>query len=311
MGQRGTLWLTGASGMVGRNIRAHPLAADWSILAPTSAELDLTDAAAVAAFLARTRPDLVIHAAGRVGGIHANMAHPVAFLSDNIAIGRNVIEGAWKAGVRNLINLGSTCIYPRDVEGALSEDMILTGPLEPTNEGYAIAKIMALRLCDYIRREDPGAAFKTVIPCNLYGPWDKFDPAQSHLVPAILHKVHEAKRTGAAEVEIWGDGTARREFLFAGDLAGAVLRAAADIGALPGTMNLGVGTDHSVNDYYDTVAHVIGWQGRFVYDTTRPVGMRRKLASVALQTAWGWAPTTTLEAGIALTYAHYLERHAA
>ena len=303
------LFLTGGGGMVGRNIRAHPQAAGWEILAPTSAELDLTDAGAVRAYIDRHRPDVVVHAAGRVGGIQANMAHPVDFLDTNAVIGRNVIMAAWQGGVRRLVNLGSTCIYPVAAPNPLREEMILTGPLEPTNEGYALAKIMALRLCDYIRREDGGAQFKTIIPCNLYGPHDKFDPQHSHLVPAIIHKMHQAKVQGAETVEIWGDGTARREFMFAPDLAGAVLRAAGDMDALPALMNAGLGHDHAINDYYAIVADVIGWQGAFTHDLTRPVGMKQKLCDTSRARAWGWDAPTTLRDGIAQTYRFYLERH--
>ncbi|PVA11205.1 GDP-fucose synthetase [Pelagivirga sediminicola] len=307
MGTRGTILLTGGSGMVGRNIRAHARAADWTILAPSSAELDLTDSAAVQARMEALRPDLVIHAAGRVGGIHANMAHPVAFLADNAAMGQNVILGARAAGVRRLINLASTCMYPRAAPNPLHEDMILTGPLEPTNEGYALAKIMATRLCEYIRREDPSLLYKTLIPCNLYGLHDKFDPKQSHLVPAIIHKLHDARLTGAPSVEIWGDGTARREFMFAGDLADAVLRAAEDMDALPDLMNVGPGHDHSINDYYAAAADVIGWTGEFTHDLGRPVGMQRKLCATDRQTAWGWQPETSLAEGLRQTYRHYLQ----
>lgn len=302
-----TLWLTGGSGMVGQNLQEHPAAANWRVLAPSSTELDLTDQAAVAAWVAREKPDLVIHAAGQVGGIQANMAHPVAFLTRNTAIGMNVIQGAWQAGVRELINLGSTCMYPRGVEGALSEDMILTGELEPTNEGYAIAKILAARLCQYIRREDEGAQFKTLIPCNLYGRHDKFDPRHSHLVPAVLHKLHRAKMEGAPTVEIWGDGTARREFMYAGDLADAVMRAAGDVAGLPELMNVGLGHDHTINDYYAAAAEIVGWEGEFTHDLSRPVGMKRKLSSSAKQTAWGWSPETSLTDGLRKTYDFYLE----
>lgn len=272
--------------------------------------MDLTDADQTAAYIASHRPDVIVHAAGRVGGIQANMAHPVAFLEKNIAIGRNVIMGARAAGVTQLINLASTCMYPAQAENPLREESILTGPLEPTNEGYAIAKIMAMKLCDYIRAEDADAQYKTLIPCNLYGPYDKFDPKHSHLLPAIIHKVHEAQKSGAETVEIWGDGTARREFMYAGDLADAVWKAVADPAALPGAMNVGLGHDHSINDYYATVADVIGWQGEFTHDLSRPVGMKQKLCSTERQTAWGWHAPTSLRDGIAKTYRHYLEHFA-
>ncbi len=301
-----TLLLTGGSGMVGRNILEHPSANAWTVLAPGSGELDLTDANAVNAYLSSKSPDVVVHAAGQVGGIQANMANPVAFLERNTAMGRNVIMAAYNAGVRQFLNLASTCMYPRAAENPLREEMILTGELEPTNEGYALAKIMATRLCQYIQREDETAQYKTLIPCNLFGRHDKFDPKNSHLLPAIIHKVHQAKINGEKTVEIWGDGTARREFMYAGDLADAVLRAASDIENFPELMNCGLGHDHSINEYYQTVAEVIGWQGEFVHDLSKPVGMKQKLCSTERQTKWGWSAPTSLKDGITATYNFYL-----
>lgn len=303
----GKLFLTGGAGMVGRNVQDHAAAANWQIIAPSSSALDLMNSAAVADFIKAEQPDLIVHSAGKVGGISANMAQPVAFLDRNITIGRNVIMGAYEAGVKQLINLGSTCIYPRAAANPLSEDLLLTGELEPTNEGYAIAKIFALRLCQYIRREDPTFQYKTLIPCNLFGPYDKFDPEVSHLLPAIIQKVHDAKLAGDPTVEIWGDGMARREFMYSADLADAVFRAADDIENIPDLMNIGVGHDHSINDFYATVARVIGWQGSFSHDLTKPTGMARKLSDTSRQTAWGWQPQTSLEDGITKTYQYYLE----
>ena len=299
------LFLTGGQGMVGRNLRDHPGLSRWEVLAPARAELELSDARALQDWLARHRPDAVVHAAGLVGGIQANMAEPVRYLAENARIGLNVIEACRAARVPVLINLSSSCVYPRDLGDGLTEDRILTGALEPTNEGYALAKIMAMRLIEYATREDPELAWRTLIPCNLYGPHDKFDPRHSHLVPAIIHKLHQAKQAGADTVEIWGDGEARHEFMYAPDLAGAILRALDDPNALPLVMNVGPGRDHSINDYYRIAAEVIGWQGRFIHDLDRPVGMRRKLLDVTRQTAWGWAPQTPLRDGIAATYAHY------
>jgi GDP-L-fucose synthase len=293
--------------MVGRNVLAHPLAANWDILHPSSRELNLMDASAVEAYIAAEKPDLVVHAAGKVGGIAANMAAPLSFLDDNLMIGRNVIMGARKAGVRQLINLGSTCIYPHAAPNPLREEMILTGELEPTNEGYALAKVVALRLCQFIRREAPEFQYKTLIPCNLYGPHDKFDPQKSHLLPAIIRKVYEAKLSNEPTVEIWGDGMARREFMYVEDLATLIFKAADNLEDMPELMNAGVGTDHSVNDYYASVARNIGWEGRFVHDLSKPVGMKQKLCDTSRQTAWGWQPETSLDEGIAKTYQYFLE----
>ena len=301
------LFITGGRGMVGRNILAHTAAQNWEIVAPSSGELDLTDQHAVAAYYDSEKPDVVIHAAGKVGGIQANMADPVGFLDINTTIGRNVIIEAQKSGVKTLINLASTCMYPATAPNPLSEDMILTAPLEPTNEGYALAKILATRLCQYISSQDQTAQYKTLIPCNLFGLHDKFDPAHSHLVPAIIHKMHIAKTTNATEVEIWGDGTARREFMFAADLADAVHVAIADPTLMPELMNIGLGQDHTINEYYETVADVIGWSGNFVHDLSKPVGMKQKLTSTARQQAWGWSPETSLRDGLAKTYEFYLK----
>ncbi|GAB3649071.1 GDP-L-fucose synthase family protein [Ramlibacter alkalitolerans] len=304
--QRGTVLLTGGSGMVGRNVLEFPAASHWNVVAPSSRELDLRDARATADFIRKLQPEIVIHAAGRVGGIQANIAAPVDFLVTNLDLGRNIVMAAREAGVPRLLNLGSSCMYPREAHNPLTESAVLQGELEPTNEGYALAKIAVARLCQYVGRERPELSYKTLIPCNLYGPHDKFDPKHSHLVPAIIHKVHTAKVQGRAEVEIWGDGSARREFMFAPDLADAIWRAVGAFDPLPQMMNVGVGRDHSVNDYYRIAAEVIGWDGRFVHDTSKPAGMKQKLVSTELQAAWGWAPATSLEDGIRATYNHYL-----
>lgn len=297
--------LTGGSGMVGRNIRDHAEAAEHELIAPRSSELDLTDKAATESYINRVRPDIIIHAAGRVGGIQANMAHPVEFLVENLDMGRNIVMAARNAGTPKLINIGSSCMYPRAAANPLEESAVLTGELEPTNEGYALAKVMTARLCDYVRRSSPELAYKTLIPCNIFGIHDKFDPAVSHLLPAIIRKIDDAKRTGAESVEIWGSGEARREFMFASDLADGIWAAVARFDDLPGMMNMGVGQDHSINDYYAAVARVIGWQGTFTHDLSKPVGMKQKLVSVDLQRRFGWMPSTSLNDAIARTYAHF------
>jgi len=301
------VFLTGGRGMVGRAIQGHAGAAAHRIVAPASADLDLTDRPATMAALAAERPDFVIHAAGRVGGIQANIAHPAAYLAENMDMGFNVVLGARAAGVARLINLGSSCMYPHDAPNPLREESLGKGDLEPTNEGYGLAKLAVARLCAFVAREQPELVYRTLIPCNLYGLHDKFDPEVSHLVPAIIRKIHQAKARGAATVEIWGDGTARREFMFAGDLADAVWHAVVRIDELPDCLNIGLGHDHTINDYYAEAARVIGWEGRFVHDFSRPVGMRQKLLAVERQEALGWAPGTTLRDGLAQTYAHFLE----
>lgn len=301
--------LTGGRGMVGRNFLAHPLAQQHEVLAPSSEALNLLDFQAVQAWLGHHQPDVVVHAAGKVGGIQANMREPVRFLLDNLDMGRHVVWGARQAGVRKLLNLGSSCMYPRNAPNPLSETQILQGELEPTNEGYALAKITVSKLCDYIGRESPEFQYKTLIPCNIYGPHDKFDPKHSHMVPAIIHKLHQAKVHHSTEVDIWGDGTARREFMYAGDLADCMWRSLLNFDTLPSVMNVGLGHDWSVNEYYKIAAQVIGFQGKFTHDLSKPVGMQQKLVSPSRAQAWGWHAATNLQQGLALTYAHYQKEH--
>ena len=307
MNTKPKVFLTGGRGMVGRNILEHPSATQFSFFAPTSSELDLRDFARVEDYVATYSPDFVIHAAGLVGGIQANMARPVDFLIENLDLGRNVIMASRNAGVKKLLNLSSSCMYPRNATNPLTEDLILKGELESTNEGYALAKIVAMRLCEYLHKEDPTLMYKTFIPCNLYGRFDKFDPKHSHLIPAIIHKVYLAKIAGEKTVEIWGDGTARREFMYAGDLADVVLRALGDFEVAPDLMNVGLGFDYSINEYYEAVANVVGWSGNFVHDLSKPVGMKQKLVSVDRQKKWGWSVATSLEEGISKAYDCYLK----
>ncbi|PLW77843.1 GDP-L-fucose synthase family protein [Cohaesibacter celericrescens] len=302
------IFLTGGAGMVGRNFLESPLNEGHEIFAPSSAELDLRDYDALHQYLQKTCPDYVVHCAGKVGGINANIREPVGFLVENLDIGRNVIMASKNAGVKRLLNLGSSCMYPRNYSSPLREEMILSGELEPTNEGYALAKIVAARLCDYISREDEAFQYKTLVPCNIYGRHDKFDPKNSHMVPAIIHKLHLAKQNNISEVDIWGDGHARREFLYAGDLSDCMWRALVDFEHMPQVMNVGLGMDYSVNEYYEKVAEVIGYTGHFTHDLSKPVGMKQKLVDVTKSSTWGWQAATSLQEGIALTYDFYLEK---
>ena len=299
--------LTGGGGMVGRNFLDHPGIGEFDVLAPRSGELDLRDFNAVQAYLEKYRPDMVIHCAGRVGGIQANIREPVGFLMDNLDMGRNIVWASYQAGVKRLVNLGSSCMYPRNQCDPLREEMVLKGELEPTNEGYALAKVVTARLCEYIMREDQAYQYKTLIPCNLYGRYDKFDPVHSHLIPAIIHKVHQAKKNGEPSVEIWGDGSARREFMYASDLADAMIRAIKMFESLPAVMNVGLGHDYTINEYYETVADVLGYTGEFVHDLSKPVGMARKLVDVDRQNTWGWRAKMSLRQGLEETYSHYLQ----
>ncbi|MCB4810643.1 GDP-L-fucose synthase [Methylovorus menthalis] len=301
--------LTGSGGMVGRNLLEHPSMFAHDVLTPDSQQLDLRDYTAVLTYLQNHRPDIVIHCAGKVGGIQANMREPVGFLLENLDMGRNIVWASRQAGVKRLINLGSSCMYPRNHNDPLPEELVLKGELEPTNEGYALAKIITARLCDYIMREDPSFQYKTLIPCNLYGRHDKFDPAHSHLIPAIIHKVYQAREKGEKSVEIWGDGTARREFMYAGDLADAMVHAIDQFDSLPSMMNVGLGYDYTINEYYQATAEVMGYAGEFTHNLEKPVGMTRKLVSIERQQSWGWQAKNDLLSGIEKSYQFYVNEY--
>jgi GDP-L-fucose synthase len=307
MGKKPLIMLTGGSGMVGRNILESPEAENYNFIYPKSDELNLLDFSAVNRYVSKFNPEFIVHAAGQVGGIQANIASPVDFLINNLDMGRNILLSARNAGVKKLLNLASSCMYPRLAPNPLSEEYILKGELEPTNEGYALAKILTLRLSEYINKEDETLIYKTFIPCNLYGKYDNFETAHSHLIPAIIHKVHCAKIKNDKTVEIWGDGNARREFMYAGDLAKAIFKAFENFEKTPNLLNIGTGIDYSIYEYYQTIADVIGWSGDFTYNLKMPVGMRQKLVSITRQSKWGWQPETSLRAGIKNSYDYYLE----
>ena len=297
--------LTGGNGMVGRNILEHPKAHNYSILAPSSKELNLTDYQEVEEFVSKNKPDFVIHSAGLVGGIQANLAHPVDFLVNNLDMGRNIIMAAKENGVKNFINLASSCMYPREAINPLQEELILMGELEPTNEGYALAKIVSTRLCEYIVKENPQLHYKTVIPCNLYGKYDKFSPQHSHMLPAVIQKVHLAKQNNAANIDIWGDGTARREFMYSADLADFIFYALENFSKMPQNINVGLGYDFTINEYYNAIARAIGFTGNFVHDLSKPVGMKQKLIDITKLEQFGWKHQTSLDEGIKQTINYF------
>lgn len=301
------IFITGGNGMVGQNIQARALTLGYEVIAPSRSDLDLQDFNAVQSYFKKISPDVVIHCAGLVGGIQANMASPFDFCYDNLHIGMNVIKASFDTGVKKLINLGSSCMYPRDAINPLKESDILKGELEPTNEGYAIAKLAIAKLAEYISSQH-NVAYKTIIPCNLYGYWDKFDPEKSHMIPAVIRKIHEAKESNADSVDIWGDGLARREFLFAEDFADFIFFALNKFNLVPNYMNVGLGSDYSINEYYEAVREVVGFKGVFKHDLSKPVGMKQKLVDISLQTNMGWKPATNLTTGIERTYQFFLKR---
>lgn len=294
--------------MVGKNILEHTKASQFIFLTPNSSELNLTNNKDVDDYFEKNQPDIVIHCAGVVGGIQANIKEPVRFLVENLEMGKNVLMASKKLGVKKIVNMASSCMYPKDHNGLLEEEMILTGPLEPTNEGYALAKISITKLGTYINKELGESRIKTLIPCNLYGRWDKFSIHNSHMLPAVIRKIHQAKVNNVSSVEVWGTGEARREFMNAKDLADFTFFTLENWEKVPEMINVGLGFDYSINEYYQTVAKVLGYTGNFHHDVTKPEGMKRKLVSTKKAIALGWVAPTSLEVGIKDAYAFFLEK---
>lgn len=293
--------------MVGQNIISLNKASETphDLIFPTRSEVDLNSYEAVLEAIGEVQPDYVIHCAGLVGGIQANIAAPFDFLFQNMQVGSNVVKAAYDSGVTKLINLGSSCMYPCQTANPIPESALLTSPLEPTNEGYAIAKIAVAKLAETISKQY-NVAYKTYIPCNLYGYWDSFGEHNSHMIPAVVKKIHDAVQANDTEVVIWGDGQARREFMFAEDLADFILSSLDYFESVPQMLNVGLGHDYSIQEYYETIAKALGYQGRFAYDLTKPSGMKQKLVNVDRQTELGWKPKTDLLSGIKKTYQFYL-----
>lgn len=286
-------------------MRACQAAGLHRLLLRTHAELDLRDARAVERFFAEERPEYVFHAAGRVGGIHANDSQPADFLRDNLQMAVNVIDCAWRHKATKLLFLGSSCIYPQLARQPLREEYLLTGALEPTNEWYAIAKLAGLKMCEAYRRQYGFNAI-TLLPTNLYGPGDNFNLETSHVLAALLRKIHEACTAGKEQVTIWGSGTPRREFMHADDLAEACLYLMERYDdAAP--VNVGWGKDLSIRELAELIAGVVGFHGRFEFDSSKPDGTPRKVLDVSRLTALGFRPRITLESGLKSTYAWYLE----
>jgi GDP-L-fucose synthase len=303
IGVKQRIWVAGHRGMVGSAI-IRRLADDMEILTVDRRDVDLREQGAVREWVARVKPDVIILAAAKVGGVLANDSYPADFLFDNLAIETNVIHAAHLADVERLVFLGSSCIYPKFAPQPIKEEALLTGPLEPTNEWYAVAKIAGIKMCQAYERQY-GRRYISVMPCNLYGPNDNFDLSTSHVLPALIRKFHAAKANGKNEVIVWGTGTPLREFLHVDDLADAVvfLMDRYD-GREP--INCGAGFDVSIRQLAETVGRIIGFEGKLVFDTSKPDGTPRKLMDSGRLAALGWRPKTSLEDGIRQVYHWFL-----
>lgn len=315
------IYIAGHRGLVGsalvRNLQARGYD---NLLTRTHAELDLTNQAYVETFFATERPDYVFLAAAKVGGIHANNEYPAQFIHDNLAIQTNIIHAAWQCGVQRLLFLGSSCIYPKLAPQPMKEEYLLTGPLEETNRPYALAKLAGIEMCWSYNRQY-GTRYLAVMPTNLYGPGDSYHPVNSHVIPALIHKFHEAKKTNAPTVTVWGTGTPRREFLYSDDMADAcvhlmnipdeqfvpLLGQKRNDGLAP-LLNIGVGHDVTIRELAETVAETVGYKGKLEFDATKPNGTPRKLMDVRRLAVLGYAARTELKAGLAAAYQDFLLR---
>ena len=306
MDKNSRIFVAGHRGLVGSAIRRTLQQAGWSnVILRTRQETDLRDRAAVDRFFAEAQPEYVFLAAAKVGGILANSTKPAEFIFDNLAVQMNVIDSAYRHGVKKLQFLGSSCIYPKLAPQPIKEEYLLTGPLEPTNEWYAVAKIAGIKLCQSYRLQY-GLNAISLMPTNLYGPGDNFDLQSSHVLPALIRKFHDAKANGAPEVTIWGTGSPRREFLHVDDMADAAVRLM-EMYDEPEIVNVGTGEDVTIRELAELVREVVGFTGRLVFDTSKPDGTPRKLLDVSRLRALGWSPKIPLGEGIAKTYAWYLE----
>ncbi len=299
-----SIFVAGHRGMVGGAlVRALQAGGHQQVLTAAREELDLVRQSSVEAWFEKHRPEVVIVAAAKVGGIHANHTYPADFLYDNLMIASNCVHAAYKVGVRRLLFLGSSCIYPRLAPQPMPEDSLLTGPLEVTNEAYAVAKIAGLKLCQHYRAQH-GVLFHSAMPTNLYGPGDNYHPQNSHVIPALLRRFHEAKRQQLPQVVVWGTGTPRREFLHVDDLAQGIVHLL-EAPNPPDWVNLGYGDDITIRELAETVKSVVGYEGELAFDATKPDGTPRKLMDVSRMTALGWKPRIDIRTGLEEAYADF------
>jgi len=307
MNKEAKIYIAGHRGMVGSAIARKLSALGYTnLITRTHAELDLTDQSAVTRFFSEEKPEYVYLAAAKVGGIHANNTYRAEFIYQNLVMEANIVHAAWQAGVQRLLFLGSSCIYPRDCAQPIKEEYLLTGPLEPTNEPYAIAKIAGIKLCESYNRQY-GTHYVSAMPTNLYGPNDNYDLNNSHVLPALIRKAHEAKVSGASELVVWGSGKPMREFLYVDDMADACVFLM-ESGIEEGLFNVGTGTDVTIRELALAVIDIVGFKGSIVFDDSKPDGTPRKLLNVDRMRDLGWQAKTSLQAGIAQAYEDFLNK---
>lgn len=300
--------ITGSSGLIGKNVVNCFKSTSHQLLTPSHGELDLLNRDAVCDYLKNEKPELVVHLAAKVGSIAENADYPLQFLLSNLDMSRNLIVGAYESGIKKFINISSACVYPAEkYDALLTEDMAVTGAFEKENEGYSLAKAAGLLMCKYISKKNSSFLYKTLIPCNVYGVGcvASFSPTKAHIIEAAIKKIYRAKKENLSEVQIWGDGKARRELIFAEDVAKIILFAAENLEKIPAVLNVGSGKDYSVDECYQTIAKILNYNGSFIHDLSKPSGTKRRLLDVTLMQNLSLNAETSLEQGLIKTIDYY------
>lgn len=302
------IYIAGHNGMVGSSIWKTLIDNGFkNLIGISSTKMDLRNQNEVQNFISTEKPKLIIHAAGTVGGILFNKKNNLKSIFDNNLIGTNLLKASIDNSIKNFINISSSCIYPANIDRPIKENDLLSDKLEKTNEGYSLAKINTMKICEYIDIYEKDYNYKTIIPCNLFGENDNFNPETAHLIPGVISRIHFAKKNGIDQVKVWGDGTAMREFMYVGDVSRFILfMIKCDLKNLPNYLNIGYGKDFSILEYYKKISKVVGYKGSFKFDITKPVGMKKKLVDSSIANKLGWNIVTNIDEGIKITYDYFL-----